>query len=337
VSAALDFAGFLAWSAAAREATPDVRVLCETRVAALSAIRPAIDLPPEIPRVHRCHLARDWCALRGVPADRAATAFVTEGVRAGLRQLCQALASEGRTLAIPDDVYPVYGRIAGEAGVRSHRFATFPVLDLDTIFAACDRAGAAVVLLPAPLKLHGRRWTAAEVATARAWLARHPARRLILDGVYSFGAALDPGVLALIATEQVIYLDSCSKGWLHELVFGVALLPASDAAAAAVRFREAPPRPAQLWQASQLLDRHRDTPAALATWMERARQQLAVDLAARGLRTLAVEQGYLIAIEAAPDTLLARHGLLTIPASVFGANAPGWSIASVLPARDPRA
>jgi histidinol-phosphate/aromatic aminotransferase/cobyric acid decarboxylase-like protein len=330
---ALDFAGFLAWSAEARTAAPDARLLCETRIAtALAAIRPVVEPPPEIPKIHRCDLARLWCQLRGIPAERAATAFVTEGVRAGLRRLCRALAAEDRTIALPADVYPVYGRIAAEVAVRSHAVETFPAFQLDAILADCDRHGVSVVLLPAPLKLHGRRWSAAEVALARAWLERDPARRLILDGVYSFGAPLDAGVLALIATEQVVYLDSCSKGWLHELVFGVALLPRPDAAAWAARFREEPPRPEQLWRAGQLLDRHRHIPASLTSWMDAARQGLSRELSGRGLRSLPAEQGYLVAIEAPADELLARDGLLTIPASVFGARADGWSIASVLPA-----
>ncbi len=47
------------------------------------------------------------------------------------------------------------------------------------------------------------------------WLNEVPQRRLILDGVYSFGLPTDVFTQHLLETDQVIYLDSLSKGWLR--------------------------------------------------------------------------------------------------------------------------
>src|SRR5262249_49700741 len=150
----------------------------------------------------------------------------------------------------PCDVYPVYEQIARRAGVATLQFPTFPDLDLERVWAS----GARHVVLPCPLKLHGRAWTAAELAAATRWLTGHAGRRLVLDGVYSFGQPLAPGVLALVKTDQVIYLDSMSKGWLHEQVFGTAVVPARDLARLAPVFRAAPPSQVKLAAAASLLE-----------------------------------------------------------------------------------
>ena len=72
----------------------------------------------------------------------------------------------GRRVAIPCDVYPVYWRIAAAAGVATSELDTFPDFDLPKLLAQATSDGTSVVLLQAPLKLHGRAWTAAEADVA---------------------------------------------------------------------------------------------------------------------------------------------------------------------------
>ncbi len=126
---------------------------------------------------------------------------------------------------MPIDVYPVYWQIASRARLSAVGFTTFPQFELSRILDAAQEAGAHHVLLPYPLKLHGRAWTNEEVATAKAWLCAGKQRRLILDSVYSFGARLDSITKRLIESDQVVFLDSLSKAWLHEQIFGVAVIP----------------------------------------------------------------------------------------------------------------
>ena len=327
----MDFPAFVAWSQHVRATRPDVLDVAETRIAvALSPIRPVVAAPAAFPTVHRCHLAQQWCELRSLPADKAPTAFVCDGVRHALDLLFRAFAREGRRVAIPQDVYPIYGRLADAAGVETTRIATFPDLDLPAFLAHAERHGASTVLLPAPLKLHGRAWTSDEGDVAADWLAHDGSRRLILDGVYAFGEPVDATILKLLATDQVFHLDSLSKGWLHELVFGIAVVPERDRARLVDTFRELRPSQDKLWLARELMTRFHDFPARLAGELARRRAVLVRRLADVGVDARPTRCGYLVAIDGNASSLLDTHGVLALPASAFGSDRTDLSIASAL-------
>jgi aspartate/methionine/tyrosine aminotransferase len=319
------FEAFIALQDQLRRDRPDALPLGETRIArALAAIRPTL-APPTGERIYRCDLARAWCAQRGMPAAWSARALVCEGVRHALSLLLPQLDAP---VGLPLDVYPVYARLAAQAGVATHGFPTFPDFDLARIFAS-SASGARHIVLPCPLKLHGRAWTDDEFAAAARWLAGDPARRLVLDGVYAFGQPLAPGVLALIETDQVIYLDSMSKGWLHEQVFGAAVVPARDFDRLSPIFHAAPPSQDKLATAAGLLAT--DTPARLDAALGALRTRTLATLAARGLVAPAPPRGYLIPLPCAAARALADHNVVAIPLAVFGGAADAeWSFASAL-------
>jgi histidinol-phosphate/aromatic aminotransferase/cobyric acid decarboxylase-like protein len=294
---------------------PTTLQLGETRIArALAAIRPVIAVPADVAKLHRCHLATAWCARRGMPAAWSQRALVCGGVRAALALIFGEL--RGERIAIPRDVYPVYWQLAEHAGVSAIAIDTFPEPRL---------TDARYLVLPCPFKLHGRAWTAAEFAAVRHWLATDPSRRLILDGVYSFDATLAPDVIALIETDQVIYLDSLSKSWLHERVFGTAVVPTQDQARWAPVFRAAAPSQAALFTARALLE----APVAVAAELALRRTRTLAALAARDLTPAAPSRGYFIPIEIDARLALERHDVLLIPFAVFGGTA-AWSFASAL-------
>jgi DNA-binding transcriptional MocR family regulator len=294
---------------------PTTLQLGETRISrALAAIRPVIEVPADVAKVHRCHLATAWCARRGMPATWSARALVCEGVRAALALIFGEL--RGEPIAIPRDVYPVYWQLAERAGVSAIAIDTFPRLRF---------ADTRYLVLPCPFKLHGRAWTAAEFEAAHRWLAADRSRRLILDGVYSFDAPLAPDVIALIETDQVIYLDSLSKSWLHEKVFGTAVVPVQDAARWTPVFRAAAPSQAALFTARALLE----APVAVEAELASRRTRTLAGLATRGLTPAAPSRGYFIPIEIDAQLALERHDVLLIPFAVFGGTAP-WSFASAL-------
>ncbi len=329
----MDFNAFLDWSVRVRRDRPEVTPLCEMRIArAFASIRPGVEAPSGIKAVHRCDLARDWCQLRGLPVSLSKRALVCRGVREALKLLFARFARSGETVAIPRDVYPVYWTIAANTGVRAVGVETFPACDLKEAFAVATNCRATHLLLPFPLKLQGRGWSDIDIAGARAWLADGDDRRLLLDGVYSFGLRLGDDVRALIATDQVIYLDSLSKGWLHERVFGTAIVPERDLEHYAPAFRSERAEVGALQTAHALMRTSPGFPARLTSEIDRLRTALATQLEGSGLKTSSATNGYLLAVEGEAEALLRQHDILTIPASVFGSDAPGWSVASALPA-----
>lgn len=332
----MDFAAFVEFSGALRATRSDLIDVAETRIAhALSELRPRIVVPEAFARVHRCHLAPVWCELHALPPAAARSAFACDGVRHGLELLFRAFAQEGRRVAIPSDVYPVYARIAAAAGVPILALETFPAFDLTRILAQATSGGASVAILPAPLKLHGRAWTAEEADVAARWLNEDDERRLVLDGVYAFGQPLDAPIQRLIATDQVYYLDSLSKGWLHELVFGMALVPERDRESLQDVFRALQPDQRKLFLARELMTRFESFPAQLASELGSRRAALSRRLREAGIEVRPVAQGYLVAIESDATALLAKHRVLALPASVFGSMRSDLSIGSALPTQVP--
>lgn len=326
----MDFQAFLVWSARAGRAD-GVERLCETRIAhAFSCIRPNPPMLEPRVRMHRCDIVRLWCAARALPVPRMRNALACEGVRHALGLIFSLLARRGRAIAIPSDVYPVYWKLATRAGIRAMAFETFPQFEIEPTLAEATKADVHTVLLPYPLKLHGRSWTEEEVSIAQTWLAGQPERRLILDAVYTMGAAADRLLIRLLECGQVLLLDSLSKGWLHEQVFGVAVVPDADVDLYSEAFRSLQPENDKLLLAHALLTTSAETPDRVACELEARRTSLMARLSKLRLRTLAVSRGYLIPIEVRAEDILAQQSLMTIPVSVFGSSLKGWSIASVL-------
>jgi aspartate/methionine/tyrosine aminotransferase len=333
-SRGMDFTEFLAWSQHVSRTVPSVRRLCETRIArSFASIQPTVYVPVKFATVHRCDLAQLWCEVRGLP-NRNTTALICEGVRHGLGLIFKVLAQARLRVALPRDVYPVYWRIAAEAGLEAVAVETFPCFELRAILETSASSGTSVVVLPFPLKLHGRRWTEEEGDQAITWLREGPQRRLILDGVYSFGLSLDTLVKRLLETGQVIYLDSLSKGWLHELVLGVAIVPESDLDTCGNSFRSLQLSQTNLFLSRGLLSNFYRFPIQLTEEIERRRDTLLKLLKGTGMRVLPAGQGYFVAIEGSASVLLKEYQLLTMPATVFGSRLLQWSVASALPPGD---
>lgn len=330
----MDFRRFLVWRDSARLVAPEAETYCETRIAhALSHLMPVISSATTSPRIHRCDLVRLWCDARRVRSS-ARTTLASEGVRDSLRVIFKVLARRGATVAMPTDVYPVYLKLAIETELKTIGFATFPTFEIDRILNAAAVAGAHHILLPQPLKLQGRVWTDEEAATVEGWLRADEQRRLLVDGVYGLGLPLDSVSKRLIETDQVVFLDSLSKGWLHEKVFGVAVIPERDVGVYTPSFRELSPTPSKLFVANELLRRFLDVPCQIDRELDTRRKALQNRISRTQRQSLPVESGYLVAVECSSEQLLKQHAILAIPASAFGSRLTEWSVASALPATD---
>jgi aspartate/methionine/tyrosine aminotransferase len=330
----MDFSRFLIWSDNARRVVPEAERHCETRIArALSHLAPIIQSPATPHRIHRCDLVRLWCDAR-----RAQTSFgrilASEGVRHSLRVIFKVLARSGATVAIPTDVYPVYWKLAIHAELRTVGFATFPSFNIDRILHSAAVAGAHHVLLPQPLKLQGREWTDQETATVEDWLRADDRRRVLVDGVYGLGLQLDSISRRLIETDQVVFLDSLSKRWLHEQVLGVTVVPKRDADLYATPFRDLSSQQSKLFAAHGLLTRFLDVPRQIELELDSRRQALMRRMSPMRLQLLPAKGGYLLAVRCSSEELLKQHAIVAIPASAFGSRLVEWSVASALPATD---
>lgn len=326
---ALDFQGFLDWKKEALLHFPQARDFSETRLArTFSDQIPKPSVDPGCP-AHRCDLGRLWLEVRQLPSEIGARARVCAGVRAALQGLFVGFAQQRTRIVVPSDVYPVYGDLAARAGLGVFTASTFPELHLARLLATMTASHITHVLLPYPLKLHGRPWSDEEVDTAVQWLKGNSMRRLLLDGVYSFGASLaDHRLLALFDTDQVVYLDSLSKGWLHEWVMGVTILPEQDFYALAPCLMP-PVEVGQPQVAHALLTQCPTYPQKLQAQLEAHRSATQLNFPEWGVRSTA-ERGYLLPVERNHVDLLATQGVIALPASAFGSNRTDWSIVSAL-------
>lgn len=327
----LDFRSFLEWKREATSLFPEAVDLSETRLArALAPLVPSV--AKREGAIHRCDLGRRWLEVRGVDVDPA-RARVCAGVRAALHGLFAAFAQQRVRVAIPHDVYPVYDEIAQRVGLPYTRFGSFPSVDLAHLLELAGKHHITHLLLPYPLKLHGRAWTPQEVEAALRWLRGCSTRRLVLDGVYSFGMPLagDVGLRELIETDQVLYLDSLSKGWLHGWVMGVALLPEQDLYALAPALHP-PVETGDPHTAAALLQDHPWFPRELVSSVDARRAVLLDRIRDAGLSALAlpVDRGYFVPVNRTHAELLRTYGIIGLPCSVFGGAAVGWSLLSAL-------
>lgn len=145
------------------------------------------------------------------------------------------------------------------------------------------------------------------------------------------GVCLDAATLALLDTNQVLYLDSLSKGWLHENVFGAAIVPPKDQGIYECSFHEAIPRQVQLYVAQEMLSTQRDFPTELKAAIEHRRSELLRVSEQAGLPMRSANNGYFAIIEKSANEVLDKHGLLTIPVAAFGSTAAQFCLASGLP------
>jgi aspartate/methionine/tyrosine aminotransferase len=293
---------------------------------ALACLAPPT-FPPPSTTIHRCHVAAEWAECFGFANETARRALVSCGVRDSLAILFQHYAGANSRLWLPRDNYPVYAELA-----RSAELATseFPTLN-DILWPDATPASYAEILLVTnPLKPTGRWLNSRDVQQLEVWLAQDASRRLLLDAVYTFGTEFHPTTLRLLKTRQAILLHSVTKGWLHPRLFGVALVPEADFAMLAPVFRAKPPPP-NLSHARELLTQHRATPAAVATALACTREKFAAAMPQTiQLPACGDAPGYFFPVSAPWQILLDRHGILGLPASVFGSQREDITILSSL-------
>ena len=216
----------------------------------------------------------------------------------------------------PADNYPVYSQLAGACGFKPLEFFTIPQLGLPR---TAPTEAPELMVLTNPLKPLGRWLTPEETAGLEDWLRESAHRRLIVDAVYNLDATFHPTTLRLLDTGQTILLHSLTKGWLHPRLFGIALVPDSDAHALKELFRLQPLSQSSLAQARILLAQHSDMPAKVSARIKEAGARLRSKLPDLLSDTFGEDRtGYFFPVQGRWSDLLHSRGVLGLPASVFG-------------------
>lgn len=283
-----EFVAFKQSAEAALRADPEL-----TRLDCLNPIK-AIEHDFDFSLVPEVEIEDAWRRFLNLRFDHCAFSL---GVRDTLTDLFGVLSRRGSTLALPSDVYPVYGKIAESVGLRTIDYPTLPSLNVEAALAAD------AVLITAPCVPLGRDLTAAEVESLLAWLRQSPNRLLVLDRVYDYDrpALVQP----LIDSNQAIVCYSLSKTFLSPLTMGLAIVPPQWAEALKTSV------PPECEKAKVLLTRYRDFPR----W-----QQSIFRHRWRNLDGIpAPSTGYLSVVPASHRELLDR-GILAIPGEVYGAS-----------------
>lgn len=278
--------------------------------------------------VHRCDLAAEWVSYFGFKPAMAANALISCGVRDSLARLFTHYATERAQLWLPEDNYPVYAELATSAKLNFRLFQTLPEPSWPVVEST---AGHELLLVTNPLKPRARWLNDSDVATLLAWLAKNPARRLLLDVVYTFATHLDTATLKLFNTNQTILLHSTTKGWLHPRLFGVALVPAQDVAKLKSMFRADAPVQQNLARAREMLGAHATIPEFIATQLVTAKAQLRNALPVNAPALWESDApGYFTPVTAHWKDLLDKHRVLGIPATAFGSTQEHITILSSL-------
>jgi hypothetical protein len=165
------------------------------------------------------------------------------------------------------------------------------------------------------------------------WLTTNEDRLLVVDAVYTYEFETSRRTLEpLLATDRCIVAWSCSKSWLTPGALGVARMPASWAPL--VRDLVPPPDLSRDLSRGQsiidLLEERPDLPGqqALLFRQEWARLESRIRSAEPEWRPPLC--GYFGTLAVRFETLLQDHGILSIPASVFGSEAEDLSVISCL-------
>lgn len=304
-----------------------LRLDCMNPVRALSAWNPTTPAPDPPAKAGLQEALRLWENATGIQLNHEQT-VVGRGVRDLLAATFASAFRAEEELWLPNDVYPVYERLAADAGFRPRTFPTLPRPELD--FLAQSSQSAAVVL-PIPVSPLGRLPNSSESDALLRWLHGSPSRLLIIDAVYTYDYAETRSFLSPFLKEtgnQTIALWSCSKSWLLPKSLGIAVVPPGLKSRLAAHVSL--PDPSEVGRAYSTLQ----TRPHLSQLQQRAFtqewQRLAPTLHSASPSWQPPASGYFSLLHVPFNTLWNRYGILAVPASVFGAKRYDFSIATCL-------
>lgn len=319
----MSFAAYKAWSSKVLDEHQPRRLDCLNPFVAMSfTARPG---PAEAASVDKALDTWSEVMMEELYRERM---IATDGVRASLQVIFQAMGSSDHELWLPSDVYPFYLETADHwiARDRIGFYDTLPEPDFSPISDAGPRS---VMVITNPVSPLGRYLDETEVARLRAWLAASPERVLVIDAVYAYRWGFSESSRALYATDQVFLLHSLSKAWLQRGLFGIVLPAERGLRDLDIAFMPPPAQAAgaALHALTEAVDHpYRQQMLFHREWVRRVPELESLG----GPRTVFPRSGYLGLVEINFEEALERHNTLVVPASVFGSKRQDLSIVSCL-------
>ena len=310
---------------------PSVKRLdCMNLSKAMSHLLDSIPKPSTVSQWTTNNVIELWAKNMGIANNKDIKNYekniaCASGVREILNGIFKLIAKQGKDLWLPDDVYPIYWKLAKEAGIKTNAFSTIPKLDLTFLNNTSKKS---VVLLPNPITPLGRHLNDYEVEELKTWVTSSKERRLIIDAVYTFENQFDNRTLELWKTEQAFIAHSLSKSWLSSGVLGVALIP-SDITPSLRNVLE-PLTEGSVDKATQIMTSLPELPNTLKKVFIDEWKRLTPHIQQISPGFKPPETGYFSTIKRATEAILEKDSTLTIPASIFGSKDTELSIISCL-------
>jgi aspartate/methionine/tyrosine aminotransferase len=254
-----------------------------------------------------------WSKATGIVLEPERT-VICGGVREMLAAAFSLLNGEDE-LWLPKDVYPVYWNLAAHCA-NKRAFTTLPQPDWSPVEESKERS---TLLLPVPLSPLGRFPSDAETNALSGWLSGSPHRRLIIDAVYTFDFSSSRWFADRFLAKhghQCMMLWSCSKSWLCPGTFGIGAVPPTFAPA--LRSHVSTPACKDFSRMKAIMEKlpnlwRLQQEAFTREW----RHLLPIMRGAVGTWE-PPETGYFSVVSKPFTTLLNKHRILSVPATVFG-------------------
>ena len=247
------------------------------------------------------------------------------GVREILQIVLECLYNEGRTLWLPEDVYPVYFELAGRLCIRPYE--TLVDFNLDFLENSSDTD---VLLITDPLTPLGRYLQIHELEQCNEWLRKSPNRLLIIDAVYCFGPDRLSRLNDILETDQAVVLYSLSKAWLAPHLLGVAACPRRLTKKIDGQGNGYPVDSFDKQQAYSIVTADPGRPLLLQKLFFQQWLTLEPEIRKASDDWRPPQTGYFSMIPINYNFLLQEHNMLAVPASVFGSKRENLSVISCL-------
>jgi len=268
-----------------------------------------------------------WEEATGMALHPART-VIGRGVRDLLAATFTSVVKKGEDLWLPEDVYPVYGKLAMDTGLTARTFPTLPRPKFDFLTHSAE---CATVVLPVPLSPLGRLPDKSESDALLGWLRGSPRRLLVIDAVYTFDFEKSRSFMDLFLGgngDQCIALWSCSKSWLLPQSLGIAMTPSRLAPTLADHV--VPPSHSDLGKINSALESQPDLWSLQQKAFTFEWQRLAPIIRSVDRNWEPPPSGYFSVLEVPFSSLLNEHGILSVPLSVFGGKHDDFSIVTCL-------